>query len=222
MHKIGLIRVVTLLDQALLQAHGRLIEASFPGLTVESRCLPNQPNGIHDQETLALAVPNILKVGLGLAAEGAEAVVVSCMMDPGVDLLRRHLSIPVIGSGSAGAAVALACSKRIGVLGITDRPPEPVAGILKGSLVAAGKPEGVKTTIDLLSEERRACALREAEVLVRKGAEVILLGCTGFSTVGIAGEIRKALKVRVIDPVIASGLVAWYSIRSGNFGVVSG
>ena len=53
-YKVGLIRVLTTDDEELLQCHGRLIQQYFPMLEVQSRCIADQPEGIHDDETLAL------------------------------------------------------------------------------------------------------------------------------------------------------------------------
>ena len=51
-YKVGLIRVLTTEDEELLQLHGKLIESYFPMFQVVSRCIPEQPEGIHDDETL--------------------------------------------------------------------------------------------------------------------------------------------------------------------------
>ena len=53
-YKVGLIRVLTTEDEELLQLHGKLIESYFPMFQVVSRCIPDQPEGIHDDETFAV------------------------------------------------------------------------------------------------------------------------------------------------------------------------
>ena len=67
-YKVGLIRVLTTEDEELLQLHGKLIESYFPMFQVVSRCIPEQPEGIHDDETFAVGVPKVvnLAVELGL------------------------------------------------------------------------------------------------------------------------------------------------------------
>jgi len=42
---------------------------------------------------------------------------------------------------------------------------------------------------------------------------VLVLACTGMSTIGVAEDIRRELGIRVVDPVIATGLIAWYVSR---------
>ena len=39
------------------------------------------------------------------------------------------------------------------------------------------------------------------------------LACTGMSTLGAAEDVRRELGIRVVDPVVATGLVAWYATR---------
>ena len=59
-YQVGLIRVVTLEDRALLNLHGKMIETYYPQLRVVSQSIPDQPHGIHDAATEDLAVPKII------------------------------------------------------------------------------------------------------------------------------------------------------------------
>lgn len=214
MHTIGVIRVLTTSNPQVLEAHGRLIERTFGELRVVSRCLPDLPKGVFSQETLGIAEAGIVGTGQALIGEGAEALIVSCMMDPGVGLLRKHVSVPVVGAGSAGAAVALAYGGKVGLLGISDEAPEPVARVLRETLVGVARPAGAQTTLDLLNSNAQSAVYPAAAQLLEQGADAILLGCTGFSTIGIAPVLQARCKVPVIDPVLASGLLAWHAVRN--------
>jgi Asp/Glu/hydantoin racemase len=209
--RIGIIRVLTTQDERLLNAHGRLIERYFPQFKTLSRCIPDQPEGIHDDCTKKIAVPKVVKLGREMEKEDVKALVISCADDPGLDELRKIVKIPVIGAGSAAASLALSLGDRIGVLTLTEGTPEAVRKILGRSLLAEAKPEGVTTTLDLLKEERRAQLVSAAKELKRKGAGVILLSCTGYATIGIVQELKRTLGVPVIDPVLAAGMAAWYA-----------
>jgi len=197
--RIRIVRVLTTQDERLLNAHGRLIESHFPQFETTSRCIEDQPTGIHDDRTRENAVPKVVKLGRELEAEGMSALIVSCVDDPGVDQLRKVVKIPVIGAGSAAASLALSLGDRIGVLIISDRTPDIVKKILGKSFLAEQKPQGVTTTLDLLREER-VHLFSAAEQLKGKGADVILLGCTGYATIGIAQELRRRLGMLVVDP----------------------
>lgn len=211
MTKIGLIRVVSLEDRKIAELHGRLIERHYPMLQVISRCIKNQPKGIYDDETEALAIPKIIELGLEFEKEReVKALIISCAADPGVKDLRKQLSIPVIGAGSAVAALALTYSDRVGALGITEETPQVMQNILGCHLVAEVKPEGVQNTLDLMTEQGRNKVLASARRVKEKGAEVIALACTGYSTIGISEELKKESGLPVLDAVLAAGLFAWY------------
>lgn len=197
--------------KGLLNAHGRLIENHFPQFETLSRCIPDQPEGIHDDRTKEIAVSKVVKLGREMEKEDLKALVISCADDPGLDELREVVRIPVIGAGSAAASLAISLGDRIGVLTLTEGTPEAVRKILGRSLLAEAKPEGVTTTLDLLKEERRAQLISTAKELKRKGADVILLSCTGYATIGIAQELKKTLGIPVVDPVLASGMAVWYA-----------
>ena len=77
-------------------------------------------------------------------------------------------------------------------------------------LVAVGRPEGVNSTLDLMTPEGRESCFRKARELKEMGAEVIALGCTGLATIGIARDLEKDLGIPVIDPVLAEGLFAYF------------
>lgn len=208
--KIGLIRVVTLSDERLLNAHEKVLKDRFGNLDIKTRCIPDQPEGIHDDETERMAVPKIVKLAQEFEDDGADAVFISCAADPGVEECRKTLKIPVIGAGSACAAVALAMGTKIGVVGITDDAPDIMKKILGDRLVCNIKPEGVNTTLDLFDDRGKENTLKVVELLKRKGCDTIALGCTGMSTINIHEIIKERLDIRVVDPVIAAGLVISY------------
>ncbi len=210
MVRIGIVRVLTTQDERLLNAHGRLIESHFPQFETISRCIEDQPEGIHDDRTREIAIPKVVKLGSELESEGVSALIISCADDPGVDQLRNRVRVPVIGAGSASASLALSLGNKIGVLIISDRTPDVIRKTLARSFLAEARPKGVATTLDLLREEERAHLFSAAEELKRKGADAILLACTGYATIGVAKELAKRLGMPVVDPVLASALATYY------------
>lgn len=109
--------------------------------------------------------------------------------------------------------MALRYGSRIGVLGITDYAPDAYARLLQGKMILE-KPEGVDSTLDLMTPEGREQVLLSGRKLKEKGAEVIALACTGLATIGIARELEEATGLPVIDPVLAEGLFAYFeSVR---------
>ncbi|MDA8228588.1 MAG: aspartate/glutamate racemase family protein [Desulfitobacterium hafniense] len=206
--KLGLIRVVTITDEHLLNQHGRLLEQYYPQFSVESRCIEDQPTGIHDDETEALAVPKIIK--LVKEWQDVDAVVISCAGDPAVQELRAELTIPVIGAGEATALLAQNYGKKFGVLGITEDVPRAYSRAFGANIVGTCRTEGVYSTLDLMTEKGRTSVVQKALELKELGAEVIALACTGMSTIEIAKELEDVCQIPVIDPVMAEGLVAYF------------
>ncbi|MCS7099240.1 MAG: aspartate/glutamate racemase family protein [Sulfolobales archaeon] len=138
---------------------------------------------------------------------------VSCAADPAVTEARQELKIPVIGAGSAAASLALSLGKRICVLNLTEETPEVIKRILGNHLVAEAKPRNVKSTLDLLTNWGREAAKEALTMLLRKGIDVTVLGCTGYSTIGFAKVAEEISGIRVVDPVVAAGAVAFTVIR---------
>jgi len=209
--RIGLIRVLSVKDKKLAGSHGRLIEKYFPDLQIISECIKGQPNGIYDEETEKMAIPKIVQMLAN--KEKVKAIIVSCAADPGVSELRKLVQIPVIGAGSSVSAVALSYGTKVGTFGITEQTPEIMQEILGNHLLAETRPVGVKTTLDLMTDEGKGKAFESIKYLKEKGAKVIALACTGYSTIGIANDLEKEVGIPVLDAVIAAGLFAWHFTR---------
>jgi Asp/Glu/hydantoin racemase len=97
---VGLIRVITLTDKNLIDAHAEILFERFE-MNVRTKCIQGQPEGIHDEETEREAIPKIIDVAKEFEKEGADALLISCAADPGVEECRELVSIPVVGASSA-------------------------------------------------------------------------------------------------------------------------
>lgn len=210
--KVGLIRVLTTDNMELLNLHGKMIMDWFPGLDVQSDCIPDQPDGVHDDETEALAIPKVLAMMARMEKDGAEAIIVSCAGDPGVAQSAGKISVPVIGAGRSVAYMASLLNRPVGVLGITDDVPAAIVDILGDRLVADIVPDGVSSTLDLMKPEGMQATAAAGRELLRRGAKCLLLACTGLSTIGAAAVLRKELGVPVVDPVRAEAAAAWMTV----------
>ena len=218
MFEIGLIRVITLDDPEALNCHGRLVERAYPGLSVESACIPDQLEGIHSEELAQLAVPKIVELATTRFAD-KDMVLISCADDPGLAEVRAAMpGMPVAGAGECTVALARQAGKRVGVLGIVDYPPRAYREQLGDELVGNYRPEGVECTLDLQTEEGRAACIRTARRMAEDGCDVIALGCTGLATIGIAGELQRETGLPVIDPVVALGAFAAYGAAHAEDG----
>ena len=221
---LGLIRVLSTDDAALLNRHGRLLReyVGNPELKVVSRCIPGHPEGLWCTEEEERATPKIVRLGQEMVRrEGVTALFVSCVADPGLPELREVVAVPVIGAGSASAAMALALGRPVGALSIVPDFLSPISDVLGERLVGWEVPHGVKTTLDLMSDEGKERFVAAGERLKGRGAGMILLACTGFSTIRIAPFLEGRLGLPVVDPVISAGLVAYYAtVGNGRPGLL--
>jgi len=213
--QIGLIRVRTLEAVGAVDRHGPLIEGAFPGLRVDCYCIKDQPSGIHDDESEALATPKVIELGRKLESK-VDAIIVSCSADPGVEELNKELHIPAIGAGRSAAGIARSLGEAIGVITITDDVPATVKVGLGDHFLAWRKVKGVETALDLESDASYANTIDAARELVAQGSDAILLACTGFSTIAIASKIAKASGIPVVDPVLAAGSIAYTLMLNGK------
>ena len=189
--KVGLIRVLTTEDEEVLQSHGKQIMEYFPELEVVTKCIPDQYEGIHSPELGEIALPKIVETARSFT--DVDMIIVSCADDPGV----------------ATVALALKYGSRIGVLGITDYAPQAYMRMIPDQMIL-GRPEGVHSTLDLMTPEGKASVLKLGMKLKEQGAEVIALACTGLATIGIAKDLEKETGLPVIDPVMAEGMFAYF------------
>ena len=191
--------------------NGYLKAFNIPGvLSVEAACLERGPSSIENEIDDALAIPDILRLGLQAEAQGFDGLVMACMADPGVKVLREALSIPVVGTAESCFHIAASLGSRFGVIDVTDDARTSVKNLM-ATYGLTGKfssfrsvnipPEQIgtdtaKTIAALITEGRKAVLEDEADVLV--------LNCTGFF--GCAQAVSDTLKaeglhVPVIDPM---------------------
>ncbi len=208
---LAVIRVLTIEQDSVLEQHGQLISKKF-GISTKSYCIPTQPKGIYDDVTKLKAVPKILETIRQAEYSGAKAVFISCAADPALQEAREQFSLPIIGAGSALATMGLALGERMGDLNLVGSTPPRIVSLLGCRLVAEASPQGVSNTTDMLVH--KGAALVAAKSLLKKGADVILLACTGYSSIGMAQFITDELDCRVIDAVEAGGAVARYVLKN--------
>lgn len=211
---LGIIRVLTLQDRDAIDLHGGIVSRAY-GIPVRSACIPDQPDGIFDDETTDMAAPKVVALASALARDGCTQIAISCFGDPALDEARRTVPVPVLGAGAASAHMARARSDRIGVLTIVERLPQHVLEILGDRFVGMEKPDGIDTSPQLTTVAGRAAAIAGAGRLRARGADTVVLGCTGFATMGFAAEMGDRLGVRLIDPLLALAACATVSAGEG-------
>jgi len=135
---------------------------------------PASIESIYDHD---LAAPFVVKKAEWAERNGYDAVVVTCMMDPGVEAAKEALDIPVVGPGEAARQIAPLLGKKISKI------------YPRGLTVLELLEDPEKTYNVLLNDARRA--------LKEEGAQVLILSCTGLT--GIGQKLQKELGVPVLE-----------------------
>lgn len=179
------------------------------GPVFECLDIPESPATIASEEDVARAGLRLAEVAQG--RPDASAVVIACFSDPGLDLARSLLPVPVIGIQQAGILTAMARADQFGIIALS---PASVARHLRriramGVLdrLAGEEPlPGVSAEEAGHSDQVYAQTLTAGRRLVAQGAGAIVLGCAGFAPRRAA--LEQALGVAVIDPVQAGAVIA--------------
>jgi allantoin racemase len=185
----------------------KAIGTEIIGLTPQDG--PASIEGPYDE---AFALPGLIRAALKAEQDGADAVVVACFDDPGLEPLRAALCVPVVGIVEASMNAAASIADRMAVVTTTTRSLPRIRelahryGVAERCAIYASK-------VPVLALESGGCApvRKTAEQAVAEGAEAIILGCAGMAD--WVAALRKDLAVPVIDGVAAAvkhaeGLVA--------------
>lgn len=165
---------------------------------------PVSIEGYYDE---AFAVPGLLlEIAKGEKA-GAQAAIIACFDDTGLDAARAMAHIPVIGICEAALASASFIAQRLTIVTTMERSRLPLEHLVH-RYGMAGRAKVRAADIPVLSlEDPRSNArekLREQiELSLHEDrAEAIVLGCAGMAD--LTAELRRDYGVPVIDGVAAA------------------
>lgn len=145
-----------------------------------------------------------------IEAEAADAYVVACASDPGIEAARAATSRPVLGVFRCAIAAAAARAERFGVIAIVDASIARHRAALRAMGLEGRLAAEVALNVpmdDLLDPVAAGSALVQAgRDCVAAGAGVLVLGCTGMAHHRAA--LAQAAGVPVIEPCQAAALQA--------------
>ncbi len=175
---------------------------------VDVVCPEKGPVTIDSSYDEAYAVPPTLELVKSAQESDYDAILLACFCDAGVEAAREISSIPVIAMEEATYAVALTLGSKFGLL--TEKRERMAmkerhvrrAGLL-ARLACIRALELSTADLDAHPEEtkRRGLALAE-EMVVKDGAEVLILGCAAMA--GYGEDLQKQLGVPVLDPTVVA------------------
>jgi allantoin racemase len=168
---------------------------------VTSSMGPASIEGFYDE---AFAIPGSIQALLN--APDADAGIIACFDDTGLDAARSVAPFPVVGICEAALVTAGQIAKRIAVVTTLPRSIVPLEELVR----RYGFAERVSVTacsvavLDLEKPGSGAEQKLEAEIALAldKGAEAIVLGCAGMADLALS--LSRKFGVPVIDGVAAA------------------
>jgi allantoin racemase len=188
----------------IADAAGRVASHGTDIVAVTSSMGPVSIEGYYDE---AFAVPGLLiEVSKGQAA-GADAAIIACFDDTGLDAARALADIPVIGICEAAVATTAFIAQRFTIVTTMERSRLPLEHLVHRYGMSS-RCKVRAADIPVLSLEDPASnageRLREeiSAALKEDKAEAIVLGCAGMAD--LVAELRAEFGVPVIDGVAAA------------------
>jgi Asp/Glu/hydantoin racemase len=179
------------------------------GPTIRCATLAEGPFGIESQKDVEQVV---LPLRRTIEADNAaDAFIIACYSDPGLQVCREGTDRPVFGIAECAVATALTRGDRFGVIAIAARSvrrhmrylrqmgvTERLAGERPLEMSVAETAAGEHTLARMIAIGR--------ELIDQDGAEVVVMGCAGMAR--HRRPLEQALGVPVIDPTQAAVAMA--------------
>lgn len=167
---------------------------------IEIVSLKKGPKSIETFFDEAYAVPEVLKIIEN--SKKFDGIVINCFADPGLFAARDISDALVLGAGETSMTTASLLGEKFGVISVSKNYRAYIEmtarriGISERLIHAAGVEVAV---LDLEKESGvMKMVMDEAKIAMEKGAEVIVLGCTGMFF--LAENMRKSLDIPIIEP----------------------
>jgi len=183
-------------------AAARAVAASGTEISaVTSSMGPASIEGFYDE---AFAVPGLIQALLN--APDADAAIIACFDDTGLDAARSVARFPVVGICEAALVTAGQVAKRIAVITTLPRSIVPLEELVRryGFAERASVTACNVAVLDLERPGSGAEEKLEAEIALTldKGAEAIVLGCAGMAD--LAATLSQKFGLPVVDGVAAA------------------
>ena len=180
----------------------------FPGGPIfEVATLREGPPAIYDWRDWHAAVAPMCRL---IERETADAYIIACASDPGIEAARATTTRPVLGVFRSAVATAVARAERFGVIAIVEasKARHMLALRAMGLQDRLAAEVALNVTMDTLLDPNaaRARMLTAGHELVAAGAQAVILGCTGMAHHRHA--IEDAIGVPVIEPCQAAAALA--------------
>lgn len=166
------------------------------------------PVSIEGHYDEAFCLPGLLEETRRGVAAGADAVVIACFDDPGLEACREIVDVPVVGICEAAMAAASMVGHGFSVVTTLDRsvPIIEMLALKYGYERHCRRVRAASIPVLALEEEGGAAAAKVREQVLaaieQDRAEAVLLGCAGMTD--LAQSLTEETGVPVIDGVAAA------------------
>lgn len=214
-HLINPNATAAMTDQALEAAKSVAFETTLVTAST-GRGTPKSIEGFSDE---ALAVPFILDEVRGAEADGANAIVIACFDDPGLDAAREYANGPVIGICQAAIQAAMVVAKRFSIVTTLARSAPAIEDLVVryGASHACRRVRCIDLPVlTLESEPERAMELLYAEICRARdedGAEAVVLGCAGMTS--MTERLSERTGLAIIDGAVVATKMAEALVGAG-------
>jgi allantoin racemase len=218
------IRVVTPITTQGFRTQEDATTLRSEGVTVDFVNIDTGPASIECEYEIMLAQPATIARVVEAERQGADAVVIDCMGDPGLFAARECVSIPVLGPMQTAMSVATMMGHKFSVVTVLRRilPMIERQAAVYGMASKLASARSVNIPVLELEKDlaatKRALIAEARKAVAEDGADYIIFGCTGM--LGCAEAVREGLladglDVPVIDPVPTTVNLAAALVRSG-------
>ncbi len=191
--------------------------AASPGVDVTAVNPNSGPPSIEGYFDEAFSVPGLIEEIR--KARDADAFVVACFDDTGLEAARCATEAPVVGIGEAAFHLASVIAARFSVVTTLSRSIAPIEHNLAkyGLMSRCARVRAAEVPVLALEEPgsgARAMIEKEIErALIEDGAEAIVLGCAGMTD--LARDLERKAGVPVLDGVACAVGLAESLVRLG-------
>jgi len=179
------------------------------GPEIECITLTEGPFGIESQDDIDAVIIPLRDCVLRI--DQADAYIIACYSDPGLEICRKATKKPVFGIQESGVLTALCKGNKFGVIAITEGSIKRHLGYLRqmGVIKRLAKERSAGLSVEESATGKRTYdRLCEVGVQLRDldGAESVILGCAGMAS--HRDQLEKYLGIPVVDPVQAATSMA--------------
>ncbi|WP_159949760.1 aspartate/glutamate racemase family protein [Rhizobium sp. 18065] len=188
----------------IADAARRVANAGTEIEAITSSMGPVSIEGYYDE---VFAIPGLLVEIAKAERRGAQAIVIACFDDTGLDAARALASIPVIGICEAAVAATSFIAQRFSIVTTMERSRLPVEHLvhrygMSGRCKVRAADVPVLSLEDPNSNARDRLRSEIIAALRDDRAEAIVLGCAGMADLTL--ELRREFGVPVVDGVAAA------------------